>query len=144
MRKESPILKKPSSAPSRARVPASRRVVDSRRAKPDESADWALTAAQTREIKRRVADLDDPIRYLLVSRMGPRFALYYNVSDDLYAMNDPTGATLFKRRKAAECVKRTLGRGVDILQCRTRTRKGVRLPVAASIERRAGKRQKKQ
>lgn len=28
--------------------------------------------------------------------MGPRFALYYNVSDDLYAMNDPSGGTLFK------------------------------------------------
>ena len=72
--------------------------------------------------------------------MGPRFALYYNVSDDLYAMNDPSGGTLFKRRKAAESIKRTLGKGLQIVACRTRLRKGVRVPVLASFDRRRKKR----
>jgi hypothetical protein len=128
MRKEPRISKRQPGAATRAGAPRSRRVADGRRAEPDEAADCPLTAAQTREIKRRVADLEDPIRYLLVSRMGPRFSLYYNVSDDLYAMNDPTGATLFKRRKAAESVRRTLGRGVDILQCQTRKSSLYRTP----------------
>ena len=69
--------------------------------------------------------------------MGTRFAFYYNVSDDLYAMNDPGGATLFKRRKAAESVKRTLGRGgreVQIVECRTRQRNGARVPVFSSVD----------
>ena len=142
MRKQPRISKRQPGAASRPGVPRRRRVADGRHAEPDEAADWPLTAAQTREIKRRVADLDDPIRYLLVSRVGPRFSLYYNVSDDLYAMNDPTGATLFKRRKAAESVKRTLGRGVDILECQTRKRKGVRVPVRTSFDKRPRKRQK--
>ena len=58
-----------------------------------------LSRAQIQELRRRVADVDDVTRYLLVSHVGPRFALYYNVSDDVYVMNDPRGATLFKRHK---------------------------------------------
>ena len=127
--------KRPASALG-ADLPGNRR----RRSEPDDAADWPMTPAQIREIKRRVADLDDPVRYLLVSRMGPRFALYYNVSDDLYAMNDPKGGTLFKRRKTAESVKRMLGDGVEIVECRTQRRKGVRVPVQASFEARRGKR----
>lgn len=106
----------------------------------NDASDCPLTPAQIREIRRRVADLDDPVRYLLVSHVGPRFALYYNVSDDLYAMNDPKGGTLFKQRKAAESVKRTLGKGVEIVECRTTRRKGVRIPVQASFDGRRGKR----
>jgi len=106
----------------------------------DEPVDSPLTPAQIREIDRRVADLDDPVRYLLVSRMGPRFSLYYNVSDDLYAMNDPSGATLFKRRKAAESIRRTLGPGIQILECHTRRRKGARVPVLSSFDERPKKR----
>jgi hypothetical protein len=47
---------------------------------------------------------------------GARFVLYYNVSDDVYAWNDPSAGTLFKRRKAAELLQRTLGRGNEILE----------------------------
>ncbi len=136
MTKEPRFSKRQPGAPSRAGVPRNRRGDDGCRAEFDEAADWPLTPAQIREIKRRVVDLDDPIRYLLVSRVGPRFSLYYNVSDDLYAMNDPSGATLFKRRKAAESIKRTLGRGVDILECHTRKRKGVRVAILSSFDKR--------
>lgn len=77
-----------------------------------------LTPAQTNELLRRVADSNDPRRYLIISRMlpGARFVLYYNVSDDVYAWNEPDAGTLFKRRKAAELIQRTLGRGNEILE----------------------------
>ena len=71
-----------------------------------------------RELDRRVKDLDDRTRYLLVSTFSPRFALYYNVAEDTYAMNEPVYATLFKRRAAALAIKRLLGGGVEIAPCR--------------------------
>ena len=61
-----------------------------------------LSPAQIRELTRRVRDSRDPIRYMLVSEFSRRFILYYNISDDVYAMNDPAGGTLFKRLKTAE------------------------------------------
>lgn len=67
------------------------------RCMPDD--DTALSKAETRELRRRLADLKDPVRYLIVASMAPGFVLYYNVADDVYALNDPCHATLFKRRK---------------------------------------------
>src|SRR5438094_8969449 len=61
-----------------------------------------LSPAQIRELERRVRDSRDPIRYMLVSEFSRRFILYYNVSDDVYAMNDPAGGPLFKRLQTAE------------------------------------------
>ncbi|MBI4611710.1 MAG: hypothetical protein HY726_22205 [Candidatus Rokubacteria bacterium] len=77
-----------------------------------------LTLAQMRELDRRVKDLHDRTRYLLVSAFGPRFALYYNASQDTYGMNEPVHATLFKRRAAALAIRRMLGGGVEIARCR--------------------------
>jgi len=71
-----------------------------------------------------LADSDDPPRYLLVSTFRPRFALFYNVTDDLYAQNDPRGATLFKRRPTALAVQRLLGPGVKIIRCSSRFDRG--------------------
>ena len=62
-------------------------------------------------------DLDDRTRYLLVSVFGPRFVLYYNVSEDTYGMSEPAHATVFKRRAAAVAVRKMLGGGVQIVQC---------------------------
>ena len=91
--------------------------------------DDELTPAQMQELRRRAADFDDVTRYLLVSQMGPRFALYYNVADDVYAMNDPRGATLFKRRKTALAVKALLGGSIRILRCKSKRVNGVRVPM---------------
>lgn len=91
--------------------------------------DDELTPAQIHELRRRMADLDDATRYLLVSQMGPRFALYYNVSDDVYVMNYPLGATLFKRRKAALAVKALLGGSIRVLRCKSKRVNSVRVPV---------------
>jgi len=101
-----------------------------------------LSQRQVRELRRRVADLDDPTRYLLVSRFDQKFALYYNVSDDVYAMNDPRAATLFKRRRAALAVKGLLGPRVQVIRCTTRREKGTRIPVLGKGPQRVKKRAK--
>jgi hypothetical protein len=78
-----------------------------------------LSPAQIRELRRRVRDSRDPIRYMLVSEFNRRFILYYNVSDDVYAMNNPSGGTLFKRLKTAQTVKKLLGGGTSIVKYTT-------------------------
>ena len=75
-----------------------------------------LRPAFIKELKRRIRDSRDPVRYMLVSEFSRRFILYYNVSSDTYVMNEPSGGTLFKRREAAESVKQLLGRGVSIVK----------------------------
>ena len=85
-----------------------------------------------------MADLDDATRYVLVSEMGPRFALYYNVSDDVYVTNDPRGATLFKRRKAALAVKALLGGSIRILRCKSKRVNGVQVPLVGIMRRGRG------
>ena len=76
--------------------------------------DSDLTSAQVKELNRRIKDMDDPVRYLIVSDFGPRFVLYYNVSDDTFAHNNPAGGTLFKRRAAAESIRKLLRSTVTI------------------------------
>jgi hypothetical protein len=56
---------------------------------------------------------------MLVSEFSRRFILYYNVSDDVYIMNDPSGGTLFKRLKTAQTVKKLLGGGTSIVKYTT-------------------------
>ncbi len=75
-----------------------------------------LSREWEREIARRVRDLDDPLRYMLVSEFSRRFILYYDVTSDTFAMNNPAQGTLFKRRQAAESVKKLLGRGVTVVK----------------------------
>jgi len=98
------------------------------------SVDDELTPAQIAELRRRVVDLDDVTRYLLVSQLAPRFALYYNVSDDVYVMNDPQGATLFKRHKTALAVKALLGGSIRILRCKSKRLNGVRVPMLGTTQ----------
>ena len=76
--------------------------------------DLDLTSAQIKELNRSIKDMDDPVRYLIVSEFGRRFILYYNVSDDTFAHNNPAGGTLFKRRAAAESIRKLLRSTVTI------------------------------
>jgi len=89
---------------------------------PDSAEPPPLTKAQTRELNRRVRDSMDRTRYLLATALTTRHALFYNVSDDVFAMDDPTRGTLFKRREAAMAVKALLTRRAQILQCRITSR----------------------
>ena len=108
-----------------------------RRIPPD---DDDLTMAQRSELRRCMADLKNPVRYLIEGGFGPRFALYYNVTDDMYAMNDPAHGTLFKRRNAAQAVQKLLGPGTRIIRCTTRRRQGRLIPVLTSWKRRTKRR----
>jgi hypothetical protein len=71
-------------------------------------------AVDEKELARRVLDEDDPVRYMVVSEFNREMIFYYNVSHDGFVLNDPTGGTLFKRRNAAEGVRRLLRPGVTI------------------------------
>jgi hypothetical protein len=79
---------------------------------------WELSKSQIRELQRRVRDLNDRTRYLLVSVFAPRIVLYYNVSNDTFGMNDPSLGTLFKRRVAALAIQRLLRTGIQVINCR--------------------------
>lgn len=83
---------------------------------------FPLTKPQIRALERRLRDADDRTRYLLVSSLAPNFTLYYDVSSDNYAMNEPTRATLFKRRQGALAIQGTLGAGVAVVRCRVDAR----------------------
>lgn len=82
------------------------------------SDDWRLTPSQIRELKSRLRDAKDPTRFVIMSRFSRKFVLYYNVSDDTYAMNDINAATLFKRRHAAEAIKKLLSNNARLLEVR--------------------------
>lgn len=79
--------------------------------------DWELSKSQLRELERRIRDMDDPRRYVLASEFAPKFVLYYEVSRDVYVMNELSAATVFKRRRAAVAIKALLGKGVRIVEC---------------------------
>ena len=89
-----------------------------------------------REIERRVRDMSDPARYMLVTEFSPVFVLYYNVSDDVFVMNAADKGTLFKRRDAAERVLKLLDRGVRIVKFTTKGAKLRRLSPFRGLGRR--------
>ncbi len=64
---------------------------------------------------------------MLVSEFSRRFMLYYDVSSDTYGMNEPSRGTLFKRREAAEHVKKLLGKNVTVVKFTNRGGKLKRL-----------------
>jgi len=99
-------------------VATRRKAVTKRRRAASRASDPALTAAEKRELDRQIKDLDDPTRYLLVSSLVPGFSLYYMVADDAYVLNDPRGATLFKRRAAAAKIRELLRPGVFVVPCK--------------------------
>lgn len=45
----------------------------------------------------------------------------------MFAMNDPSGGTLFKRREAAEAVKKLLSKGISVVKYTTKRGKLKRL-----------------
>lgn len=77
---------------------------------------------QMRKLDRRAKDAEDRTRFLLVSVFTPKFVLYYQVSDDVYVVNTPTAATLFKRELAARAINAQLGEGNTLMRCRVDSR----------------------
>jgi hypothetical protein len=78
--------------------------------------DCQLSPEWIRELKRRVKDSRDPVRYMLVSEFSRKFILYYDVATDTFAMNNASRGTLFKRREVAESVKAHCGKGVALVK----------------------------
>ncbi|MEC4888624.1 MAG: hypothetical protein RI101_01060 [Nitrospira sp.] len=74
------------------------------------SPEWA------KEIKRRVREMESPIRYIITSALSRRFVFYYNVSTDTFAVNNPEQGTLFKRQEVAACVAEILGPGYAVVK----------------------------
>jgi len=89
--------------------------------------DEPLSKEWVREIKRRVREAEDPIRYMIVSEFSRRFVLYYNVSSDSFVMNSPEHGTLFKRQEVAEGVARLLGKHHALVKFTTKNGKLRRL-----------------
>lgn len=71
-----------------------------------------------RKLRMRAKDLKDPTRFVIARQFLRNFVLYYNVSNDTYAMNDISGATLFKRKPAAEAIGELLGTKARLLKVR--------------------------
>lgn len=89
--------------------------------------DEPLSKEWIREIKRRVRDAEDPIRYMIASEFSRRFVLYYNVSSDSFVMNSPEHGTQFKRREIAERVVQLLGKHHALVKFTTKNGKLRRL-----------------
>ena len=96
-----------------------------------------LNAAERRELDRRIKDADDPRRYLLVSATLPWFSLYYEIQADAWLIDDPSRATLFKRREAAKAICELLRPGVRVGPCTVDARG--RLVLSSIAGRKVGK-----
>jgi hypothetical protein len=96
-----------------------------------------------RRLRLRTSDGEvETRRYLIVSRVTPGFAFYYNVTDYGFGFNRPEQATLFHQRKQAEAVAALLGFGIEVVRCRTQVRKGARVPLVTPGLRERGARRR--
>ena len=99
--------------------------------------DPPMTPAQQRALARHVKDMEDRTRYLLVSATLPGISLYYMVQDDSWSFDDPTTATLFKRRASAQAIQALLRPGVFVVPCKVDDRG--RLVLSSIAGRKVGK-----
>ena len=103
----------------------------------DDGEDPPLTPAQRRALARHVKDMEDRTRYLLVSATLPGISLYYMVQSDSWSFDDPTTATLFKRRASAKAIQALLRPGVFVVPCEVDDRG--RLVLSSIAGRKVGK-----
>jgi len=78
---------------------------------PEEN-DEKLSPEFKRELRRRIADSKDPVRYVVFSDLSGRgrFRLWLDVSDGAYGMSLDQ-ATLFKEKAAAQAVAESYASG---------------------------------
>ncbi len=105
----------------------------------------SLTKAQLAELQRRVADMEDPRRYVIVSAFSPKFSLFYCPSDGVFVMNEIPDTALFKRKAEALAVARALERrqrkrtrGLQVIQVK-KTPRAVRILEEVHVDGRAWK-----
>jgi len=91
--------------------------------------DEELSPALKRELRRRIADAENPVRYVVFSDVigNGRWRLWLDVSGDGY-WNTIDKATLFKREHVARAVARAYseGRKKDLLIAKITTKNGKR------------------
>lgn len=91
--------------------------------------DEELSPELKRELRRRLADAHNPVRYVVFSDIGGngRWRLWLDVSSDGYGMSVDQ-ATLFKREHVARAVARAYskGRRNDLLIAKITTKNGKR------------------
>ena len=91
--------------------------------------DDELSPAWRRELRRRSADADDPVRYAVFSDITDRgrWRLWLDVSDSVCGMSLDQ-ATLFKRKHTAQAVAKSYsaGRKNPLLIAKITTRNGKR------------------
>lgn len=93
-----------------------------------------LSRTDRAELDRRLRELEDPTRYVVVSPFSWRFNLFYQVPEGTFVMNEITGETLFKNRADALAVAKVLDgrrsrraqRTLQVIAVR-KTAKGVRI-----------------
>ncbi|MBK7903070.1 MAG: hypothetical protein IPJ97_09110 [Proteobacteria bacterium] len=98
--------------------------------------DPPLTPTQRRALARHVKDMEDRTRYLLVSATLPG-SRSTTVQDDSWSFDDPTTATLFKRRASAQAIQALLRPGVFVVPCKVDDRG--RLVLTSIAGRKVGK-----
>jgi hypothetical protein len=79
-----------------------------------------LSKEWLKEVKRRVQEAEDPIRYMITSEFSRRFVLYYNVSSDSFVMNSPEHGTQFKRHEMADRVAKVLRGRYEVVKFTTK------------------------
>lgn len=74
--------------------------------------DDELSPEFKRELRRRIADANDPVRYVVFSDISGRgrWRLWLDVSDGVYGMSIDQ-ATLFKRKSVAQAVAEAYSSG---------------------------------
>jgi len=80
----------------------------------DQTDPGELTPEERRELRRRIRDLENPVRYVLFSDILPGrcWRLFLDVSDDTFC-NDLDTASLFKRKQIALAVASAWAEGPD-------------------------------
>jgi hypothetical protein len=78
-----------------------------------------ISVADFRELKRRIKDMDDPTRYMVISAFSPRMILYYDVSENVFS-SEPSDRTVFKRKAHAAAIARLLKNDVQVVEARIR------------------------
>lgn len=84
-----------------------------------------LTPEEIQELKRRMADFKNPVRYVVYSQMLPkrRWLLFLDISSDTYCDQLDT-ATLFKQKHVAHAIVKVYseGRKKDLLVAKITTK----------------------